>query len=384
MSDKAPPLEVKPPAVSKAPPSGRKFPCANCGARLDFDPAVRGLKCPYCGFTEVIQRDEKAEIAERDYQEYLDKEESKGKAIEGHTSQTRCPGCGAVVLLEDKVATDRCPFCTTHLETQPEVVSGMIAPESVLPFQLDLKAARNAFTTWLQGLWFAPSELKQVANLGQLNGVYLPYWTYDTMTYTFYDGQRGDDYTVTQTYAATLSDGRTEQRTRAVVQTRWSSVSGAVQNFFDDVLVCGSKSIPLERLDDLGDWNLPKLAPFNAGYLSGFHTERYAIGLRDGFTQAKVLIEPEIINLIRRDIGGDHQQIGTKRTRYSGITFKHLLLPVWVAVYRYHDKTFQVIVNGQTGRVSGVRPWSWLKISVLAAAILFVIGVTIAIVMSQQ
>ena len=384
MTQKAPPLEVKPPIVSTAPPSGRKFPCANCGARLDFDPAVRGLKCPYCGFTEVIQRDEKVEIPERDYQEYLDKEESKGKAIEGHTSQTRCPGCGAIVLLEDKVATDRCPFCTTHLETQPEVVSGMIAPESVLPFQVDLKAARNAFTTWLQGLWFAPSELKTVANLGQLNGVYLPYWTYDTMTYSFYEGQRGDDYTVTQTYAATLPDGRTEQRTRAVVQTRWSSVSGEVQNFFDDVLVCGSKSIPTERLDDLGNWSLPKLAPFNAGYLSGFHTERYAIGLRDGFAKAKVLMEPEIINLIRRDIGGDHQQIGTKRTRYSGITFKHLLLPVWVAVYRYHDKTFQVIVNGQTGRVSGVRPWSWLKISVLAAAILFAISVTIAIVMSQQ
>ena len=67
----------------------------------------------------------------------------------------------------------------------------MIAPESVLPFQVDLRAARNAFTTWLGSLWFAPSELKKVANLGQLAGVYLPYWTYDTMTYTFYEGQRG-------------------------------------------------------------------------------------------------------------------------------------------------------------------------------------------------
>src|SRR6185312_1000129 len=134
--------------------------------------------------------------------------------------------------------------------------------------------------------WFAPSALKVVANLGQLTGVYLPYWTYDTMTYTFYDGERGDDYQETEYYTETKPDGSSERKSRTVTRTRWSPVSGEVQHFFDDVLVCGSKSLPEQLVTRLSPWDLDKLEPFNADFLSGFKTERYGIGLRDGFGEA--------------------------------------------------------------------------------------------------
>ena len=361
---------VKEPIVTKAPPAGRKFPCPACGARLDFDPAERGLKCPFCGYAQAIERGDSADVVERDYLDYLDREEGKGGAIEGHSSQTKCPGCGAVVLLEDKVATERCPFCATHLETKPVAAESMIPPESVLPFRLDLRDAREAFTRWLGNLWFAPTELKKVANLGQLTGVYLPYWTYDAMTVTFYEGQRGEDYQDTETYTERRPDGTTETRTRTVTRTRWYPVSGEVRHFFDDVLVCGSKSLPAGLVDDLGRWDLPKLEPFKPDYLSGFKTERYAVGLKAGFKKAKEKMEPEIHWLICRDIGGDHQQVTSKQTRYSAVTFKHLLLPAWVAVYRYREQAFQVLVNGRTGKVTGYRPYSWTKIILLVAAIL--------------
>jgi hypothetical protein len=242
--------------------------------------------------------------------------------------------------------------------------------------------ARDAFIRWLQDLWFAPSELTKVANLGQLTGIYLPYWTYDTMTYTFYEGERGINYLDTEYYTAVLPDGRTEQRTRTVTKIRWYRVSGEVDHFFDDVLVCGSKSLPPTMVQNLEPWDLAKLEPFNPSFLSGFKTERYAIGLKEGFDRAKMLMEPQIDRLIRRDIGGDHQRIHRKKTRYTAITFKHLLLPVWVAVYRYHDATYQVLVNGRTGRVVGKRPWSWWKIFRLVALIVFIVAL-IAILVSQ-
>jgi predicted RNA-binding Zn-ribbon protein involved in translation (DUF1610 family) len=371
---------VKDPVVTKAPPAGRKFPCPACGARLDFDPSARGLKCPYCGYEEVVLRDDAAEVVERDYLEYLDREEAKGKAIEGRSSETRCTGCGAVVLLEDKVATEKCPFCGTHLETKPEAAHAMVPPESLLPFSVDLRAARESFTMWIGSLWFAPTELRKVANLGQLTGVYLPFWTYDAMTYTAYEGQRGEDYQETEWYTETKPDGSTERRSRTVTRTRWYHVSGEVRHFFDDVLVCGSTSLPADLVDDLGSWRLDKLEGFNPAYLSGFKTERYGVGLKDGLKRAKEIMEPEIVSLIRQDIGGDHQRIDSKRTRYSGITFKHLLLPVWVAVYHYHEQTYQVLVNGRTGKVTGYRPWSTWKIAGLVALILLVIGVIVLLV----
>jgi hypothetical protein len=280
-------------------------------------------------------------------------------------------------LLEDKVATERCPFCATHLETEPESAQAMIAPESLLPFSVDLRTAREKFTQWLHGLWFAPNELKRVANLGQLTGIYLPFWTYDTMTYTFYEGQRGDNYQESVWDASTKSY-------RSVTRTRWHSVSGEVDHFFDDVLICASHSLPPDLVDDLGNWRLDKLEPFNPSYLSGFKTERYALGLKEGFQAAKEILSSEIDSLIRQDIGGDHQRIDSKRTRYSQITFKHLLLPAWVSVYRYHDKTFQVLVNGRTGRVTGYRPYSWWKIAVLVLSILFLVGIVAVVVMLAQ
>src|SRR5581483_10253447 len=101
-------------------------------------------------------------------------------------------------------------------------------PESLLPFRVAQRDAMEAFNKWIAALWFAPGDLKQMANLGQLSGVYMPFWTYDSMTYTHYTGQRGDDYWETETYTETDANGKQEQKTRQVMKTRWTYVSGEV------------------------------------------------------------------------------------------------------------------------------------------------------------
>jgi len=372
------PVEL--PVARPAPPAGRKFPCPSCGARLDFDPAARGLKCPFCGYEQKIEKGDSEEVAERDFTDYLDREEGLGKAIPGRSSEVRCTGCGAMVLLEDKIETDTCPFCATHLENKPEAVKAMIPPESLLPFKLDLRKARDEFDTWLGNLWFAPSELKKVAALGQLAGVYVPFWTFDAMTRTEYTGERGVDTHHTQTYSDRDAQGNSVTRTRTVTHTDWYPCSGEVKHFFDDVLVCGSTSLPDDLIEDLGDWDLPKLEPFRAEYLSSFKTERYAVGLKQGYKRSKAIMKGIIDRLVRRDIGGDHQRVHTQETRFSAVTFKPLLLPVWVAVYRYEAKTYQILVNGRSGKVTGYRPWSNWKIARLVGLILLGIFAVIVLV----
>ncbi|HKB06537.1 MAG TPA: hypothetical protein VKD90_30355 [Gemmataceae bacterium] len=355
-----------PPPERKAPPAGRKFPCRQCGAKLDFDPEARGLKCPYCGFTEVIPEaddDKRAEILEHDLEAFLvSHEERAGAAIAGHSCQVKCDGCGAVVVLEDRVQTENCPYCGTHLENKPEEVRDLIAPESVLPFSVSGREAREAFNGWIASLWFAPTELKRLANLGQFGSVYAPFWTYDAMTYTRYTGQRGDDYWDTEYY----TDPQGNRQSRQVRRTRWYPVSGEVRHFFDDVLIRASHSLPGHLVERLGPWELPELEPFRDEFLSGHVTERYSVSLKDGFQGAKGIMEDAITGLIYRDIGGNHQRIDSRRTNYVGVTFKHTLLPVWVANYRYRERLFQILVNGRTRKVAGDRPWSWWKIVRLA------------------
>jgi hypothetical protein len=203
-----------------------------------------------------------------------------------------------------------------------------------------------------------------------LFGIYVPYWTYDSMTCTQYAGMRGDDYTETETYTATNSQGQSETRTRLVTRTVWSPVSGRVDHFFDDVLVCASKSLPEHLVDSLSPWDLKALAGFKLDYLAGFKTERYGVALGDGFNKARVIMDNTIRQLCCQDIGGNHQNLTSVNTQHVGVTFKHLLLPIWLAAYRYQNETYRILVNARTGRLVGTRPYSWVKIAALVAAIL--------------
>jgi len=344
-----------------------------CAARLEYNPNSRGLQCPFCGYDKKIDRGTPEDVPERDYLDYLEREDAAGEAMPGRAQEVHCTGCGANVLLEDKVATQRCPFCLTHLENATaESTHAMLPPESLLPFLVELRQAREAFNDWIKTLWFAPNSLKQLANLGQLNGLYIPFWTYDAMTVTFYRGLRGDNYTDFVYY----TDSNGNRQTRPIIRTRWTPVSGEVRHFLDDVLICSSESVPSDLLNRIADWPLKKLEPFRPEFLSGFKTERYALNLQAGYLTSKDAMKPLIHELVRRDIGGDIQQVQDESSKFSAITFKPLLLPIWIAVYRYHEQTYQIIINGTNAKVAGYRPFSSWKIAgavVLGLALLAVI-----------
>ncbi len=371
---------AKPPVITNAPSDGRKFPCKQCGARLDFDPSQRALKCPYCGHVEEIAPS-KAGVVEHDYAQALAKLLTDRGVIAGRSNEVRCPGCGASVLIEDNVETESCPFCATHLVNAPRTAAiAMILPESTLPFHITDRQATEAFNTWIKSRWFAPNDLKQMANLGQLSGVYLPYWTYDSMTYTHYTGQRGDDYWETESY----TDAQGNRQTREVRKTRWHYVSGEVDHFFDDVLVCASRSLPSNLVTALQPWDLAGLEDFRPEFLASFKTERYVVTLPEGFAAAQGIMDAEIRRLCCRDIGGDHQQLSAVQTQHVGVTFKHILLPMWLAVYRYHEKTYRILVNARTANVEGDRPYSWIKITLAVIAGLILLAIIILVIHAKQ
>ncbi len=116
-------------------------------------------------------------------------------------------------------------------------------------------------------------------------------------------------------------------------------------------------------------WDLHNLRPYQPEYLSGFKVESYTIGIEEGFTEAGNRREPIIKKTIRRDIGGDEQRINTMQTSYSNVTFKHILLPVWISAYHYRDNTYRFLINANTGEVQGKRLYSVIKITLLAILI---------------
>ncbi|MBT8143098.1 MAG: primosomal protein N' (replication factor Y) - superfamily II helicase, partial [Gammaproteobacteria bacterium] len=286
--------------------------------------------------------------------------------------------CAAEFNFDKHVHAGECPFCGTPI-VESTGTERHIKPESLLPFDIDEQQALASFREWLGKLWFAPGSLRRYAEGDtRLNGVYVPYWTYDSQTVTRYRGQRGTIYHVPQTYT-TVVNGRRVTRTRMVQKVRWTPAAGTVSRYFDDVLVGASRSLPRTITDRLAPWDLENLSNYDERFLSGFRSEAYQVGLDEGFDNAVEIMNGFIRQDVARDIGGDLQRITSLQTQHSDTRFKHLLLPIWSAGFRFRNKVYRFVVNGRSGKVQGERPYSKIKIALAVIAALIVVGVVLLV-----
>lgn len=395
------------------PPSEYRYPCENCGASLEFSPGQQNLTCSYCGHQQDIGPGATRAPGRQSHDgpwgdSTILLDPSTGRALQwdaGHKSpQLRelplaqgltlddgsdltetvrtlsCPNCGAKVEITSDRHASTCPFCATAVVTDTGTTR-LIKPQGVLPFVITEAQAKAALEDWLKGLWFAPSGLMAYARRGKkMSGIYSPFWTFDADTRSRYSGARGDWYYET-VWVTREINGRKQRVAEQVRRTRWTPVTGQVARNFDDVLVLAAGSLPRRITDALTPWDLSHLMPYRPDYLAGFLAEGYTIPLSSGHDIARQEMAGVIAMDVRRDIGGDEQRVSDIQTRHSNETFKHILLPVWTAAYRYSGKSYRFVVNGQSGRVQGERPWSVWKI---ALAVLLALAVALALAWANE
>lgn len=344
--------------------------CNACGAKLKYEVGTEVLACEYCGSSNEIEKST-VEIQENSFIEALENLESSAETTEEKT--VKCSSCGATTTFDNSTFSGSCDFCASPIVVNQEKTSSILKPEYLLPFKIKRKEAFEEIKIWVGKLWFAPNDLMEYAKKAEkLSGIYMPYWTYDAQTYSRYTGQKGIDYQDTETYTTT-ENGKSVTKTRTVTKTRWYYVSGHITKFFDDVMVCATNSLPPQNVDELEPWDLENLEGYKSEYLSGFKGQTYQINLKEGFSIAKDKIDDGIRHLVRRQIGGDRQRIDTLSTQHSDISFKHILLPIWISAYRYNDKVYQILINGRTGEVQGERPYSVTKIILAIIAVIAII-----------
>ncbi|MFV0293895.1 MAG: zinc ribbon domain-containing protein [Paracoccus sp. (in: a-proteobacteria)] len=396
------------------PPSEFRYPCDNCGASLSFSPSEQSLLCPYCGHNQEIspgaaRAPARSQHDGPDGDRELLQDPATGRALQwdaGHKAPLlqeipleqglvqnsprellqdvrllSCPNCGARIEISGNSHATNCPFCATPVVTDTGPAR-LLKPQGVIPFVVTEDQARTALEDWLGRLWFAPSGLIAYARKGRrMTGVYSPFWTFDADTASNYSGQRGDWYYETR-YITEIVNGEQRRVARQVRQTRWTPTGGRVSRAFNDVLVLASSALPRRFTDALTPWDLSHLHPYDPQYLAGFTAEGYTIPLAAGHDIARQEMAAVIAMDIRRDIGGNEQRIDNIRTAHSSETFKHILLPIWSAAYRYNGKPYRFVVNGQSGRVQGERPWSVWKI--LSAVVTLLVLITLLLYAAGQ
>jgi hypothetical protein len=286
----------------------------------------------------------------------------------GTVKISRCQQCGANVAFPDGATATTCTFCGSARVLDQAENSQALRPESLVPFAVDPQRANQVFGRWLKRRWFRPSDLQRLARVQEVTGVYVPFWTFDAHVESRWTAEAGYHYYESEDYT-TQEAGQTVVRTRRVQRTRWEGAWGRRADVYDDLLVCASRGLPSELVKHLKTFDTRALVPYAPGYLAGFRAEEYAVDLQAGFSTARQLMEAEQRKRCSQDVPGDTQRHLQVSSAFSALTFKHVLLPLWIAAYRYRDRAYRFLVNGQTGEVVGKAPWSWVKITLFVLAL---------------
>jgi predicted RNA-binding Zn-ribbon protein involved in translation (DUF1610 family) len=352
----------------------QKYNCPSCGAEAQWNPAKQALVCPYCGTVSPAKLDAAGNIEEHDLATALRAigPDDRGWATE--KKSVKCQSCQAITVFDPSRAAQRCDFCGSAAIIPVDQQTRPIRPDSLLEFKLPETQVREAIRQWYGSRWFAPNKLGTRALTDTVHGIYIPYWTFDAQVSADWTAESGDYYYETEYY----TDSAGKQQSRSVQKIRWYPSSGHLDHFFDDELVPATKGVEVKLLRGVEPFpTTSDLKPYDPGFLSGWVVEQYQIDLIAAAQSAQAIMEEKTRQLCSKQVPGDTHRNLSVSADFSGQTFKHILVPVWLLAYTYGSRNFQVVINGYTGAIAGRYPKSMIKILLLVLAILAIIGAII-------
>jgi DNA-directed RNA polymerase subunit M/transcription elongation factor TFIIS len=352
----------QPPIIPEA-TAQKKFSCPSCGAEAQWNPSKKALICPFCGTTSPANVELTAtgeeKIVEHDLVAALRGIPDEQRGWQAKKVSVKCQSCQAISVFDPEHVSQRCDFCGSTALVPYEEIKEAFRPESLLPMKISETQVRDSIRRWYGSRWFAPNKLKRAALTDTVKGFYIPYWTFDAQVHADWTAESGYYYYVTETY----TDANGKIATRQVQKIRWEPSAGSLDHFFDDELVPASRGVQPEMLRKIEPFPTTKqLVPYNPGYLSGWVVERYQIDLVAAAKEAREEMEQEMCRLCASRVPGDTHRNLQVDDDYSGQTFKHILVPIWLLTYNYGTRNFQVVINGDTGVIAGKYPKSWIKI----------------------
>jgi predicted RNA-binding Zn-ribbon protein involved in translation (DUF1610 family) len=378
---------LDPPVVDAEVVAPHGAPCAACATPLESLDKF----CPACGTANPAYRPQAGgPAAGSDGQPAVSAGAPAAREAGGAPSPLskhfQCRNCGAEVATEPNYRSYVCPFCdSTYVIELPPDQTGRQLPEFVIGFAMTPEQAQEHFKRWLRdNSWFRPGDLATASILDKMKGVYLPFWSFAMLAESQWRGQIGEYWYRTETYTTTDSKGRIVTKTRQVQETEWWPLAGKHHRYYSGYLVSGSKGLPQDQALRIQPFNLPALRRYEPYFLAGWLAEDYSI-VRD---DALRLCQEEFLRQEQRNVaaflpGDTHQGLAVE-TQFSHVSSDLCLLPVYILSYRYRDRLYRFLLNGQTGKMAGDKPISKQRIAlavgigVAAVLLIVLIGVLIA------
>ena len=341
--------------------------CPGCGANMNFDPTTQTLKCEHCGTIEDFSKSKS--VKEIDILNSLNERETWDE----ESSVYRCDNCGAVVVLSPHEVAKNCPSCgTSHIVKSSELAG--LKPNAVFPFTLTKEEGLQKAKVWAKNRFFAPRVFKKSLVVDNVQGVYEPCFTFDSFTYSTYNGRIGNRHT------RVVGSGKNKRTETYIV---WRRISGSFAYNFDDVLINATSSYEQRDLDRLKPFNYDTISVYEKKFLFGFMARRHEKSVSDSWEEAKIVMDGELKRRILSQYVYDVVDYLNVSTTHEKVTYKYVLLPIYNLIFNYKNKPYKVHVNGNTGKTTGKTPVSALKVCLVVFGVLAVIAL-IAVLMNLQ
>lgn len=340
----------------------KTYTCPNCGATTKYDVAAGGVACEYCGYSATVQTQQVGEKAQT-YEFTLETVQQASQGWGVTRKEIHCENCGAELALSEGTLTATCPFCGSNKVNVITPSSDRLRPRFLIPFKVQPETTRSRASEWLGKGWFHPKELASSTVIDRFQGIYLPFWTFDASILSHWKAEVG--YERQEQY---YDAGDKTWKTRTVIDWRWEN--GQVSLGIKDLLISGSSHISRIILEKLYPFNLDDLVAYTPDFLAGWQAHAYDVNLNTSWEDGKTIMRDRAKKACYEDIPTSHVRNFSMTADFSDEAWRYLLLPVYIAAYRFEEKVFQVMVNGQSGVVAGQKPVAWWKIWLAIAALL--------------
>lgn len=338
--------------------------CPTCGANLVYSPMLKKLHCEYCGGNVDIDLTDYAEEVPFDRLTHT---------YEDWSTETRifaCSNCGARTIVSRKDIAPVCPYCGAHNIVEQKDLVGL-KPNAVLPFLIDAKTAAEKFKAWARRRFFAPRKYKKSAKAEKIRGNYFPAFTFDSDTFSSYNGRLGKYYTVTV---------RRNGKTYTEQRIRYFYISGTYSKFFNDVLIYANRNKDEKTMGKLLPFATDYAQKYNDDFIYGFGASQYEKEGTECWGEAQGKMREYVKNAILAQYTYDIIDSLNINMSFGRVTYKYMLLPVYIGHSKYRKKLYNFFVNGQNGNVAGKTPVSPVKVTALVLlGLLVVVGIGLLI-----
>jgi hypothetical protein len=232
-----------------------------------------------------------------------------------------------------------------------------LRPRFLVPFQIDEARCQQIGREWLGSSFLVPKDLRRLASVSTFTPIYLPFWTFGSTTDAAWRAQVGH----TRTY-------RSRGKTR--VKTVWRWENGHVRHTYEDLLTRGTNHVSLHLLEQINDFDLAALTPYDAQYLAGIQAQAYEVSMEEAWAKARQLMREDTRKKCRSQASTSKIRNFSMQLDFQEESWRYILLPVYINTYYFENKPFQLLMNGQTGTIAGQRPADWRRIGLLSAGLI--------------